>query len=115
MVNGILKAPRDFKKVKDVDEEGKKVVQFTTGTLSPRSLKNRKFEKLKKLEEVKPVNYKLSYCTLRLNDNAANEEYLDCQRQEVKINAKYMLIAHAIIIGILVLLIYAFFDAKDGT
>ena len=61
------------------------------------------------------MNYKLSYWTLRLNDIATNEEYLNCQRQEVQTNAKYMLIAHAIVVGILLMFLYAFLDAKDGT
>ena len=63
---------------------------------------------------MQPVNYKLSYWTLRFNDNAANEEFLDQQRQEIQTNAKYMLVTHAIIIGILLMLMLAHIEENKA-
>ena len=113
MAKGILKAARNFD-VEVFDEEGARRVQWAAGTLSPRSLKYRNFEKKKKLEEVQPMSYKLSYWTLRFNENATNEEYLVCQREDVETHAKYLLIAHATVIGIVLMLLLAYIEEDEG-
>ena len=82
MIRGILKAASTF------PDEGRNLhearrIHFHADTKPARAESNSSFIEMRKIEERKLESHTLSYWTLRFNDPATNQEYLEGQREEV--------------------------------
>ena len=84
MATGILKVARNFEN-KLEEEAERRSVRFVDGTKPPplETLQAKKFAEKRKLEQMKPVQFKVSYWTLRYDDSAKNQKYLRRQRKQV--------------------------------
>ena len=84
MAKPILKVATNF--ATRLEEEAEtRSVHFVDGTKPPPSdtLQAKKFAEKRKLEQMKPVQFKLSYWTLRYDDSTKNQKYLKRQRKQV--------------------------------
>ena len=94
MAKGILKEASDFPSAVGHNVHEIRSIKFAADTKPPCSQsENSNFNEMRKLEEMKPIYYSLSYWTLRFDDLEKNQEYLNWQREEVNTSAKYLLIA----------------------